>query len=281
MVNTEKEEIVSSDMTNKTDLKTDFTIGVVAPISDASESNPIYSEKHWREVLKLVKDSTSMPLDLVSESDDAGIIISKIVSNLANMDLIICDVSSKNPNVMFELGLRLAFDKPIILIKDELTDYSFDTSPIKHLNYPSNLNYVESRGFQKDLKKKIDSIQQGNEDSYLSHFKIQKVAKTLPEEEISEVQALHLEIEQLSKNLKNIPLLSRKVNSFPSKSVLKNFISNSFPNTYELNKTMLETVTRLFRLENYPSDIINNRLIEVLKELKIEEHGITDEDLPF
>jgi hypothetical protein len=34
----------------------------------------------------------------------------------------------KNPNVMFELGMRLAFDKPAIIIKDNRTNYSFDTA---------------------------------------------------------------------------------------------------------------------------------------------------------
>jgi len=42
--------------------------------------------------------------------------------------MIVCDISGRNPNVMFELGLRLAFDKPAIIIKDEITPYSFDTS---------------------------------------------------------------------------------------------------------------------------------------------------------
>jgi hypothetical protein len=34
----------------------------------------------------------------------------------------LCDVSGKNANVMFELGLRLAFDNPTIIIKDDKTE---------------------------------------------------------------------------------------------------------------------------------------------------------------
>ncbi|WP_353118770.1 hypothetical protein [Myroides odoratus] len=56
------------------------------------------------------------------------------MNNIYNDEIVVCDVSSKNPNVMFELGLRLAFDKPTIIIKDEKTGYSFDTGVIEHLN---------------------------------------------------------------------------------------------------------------------------------------------------
>jgi hypothetical protein len=50
-------------------------------------------------------------------------------------------VSGKNPNVMFELGIRLAFDKATIIIKDDKTDYSFDTSVIQHIPYPRDLRH--------------------------------------------------------------------------------------------------------------------------------------------
>jgi hypothetical protein len=54
---------------------------------------------------------------------------------------VIGDVSCKNPNVMFELGMRLAFDKPTIIIKDDQTSYSFDISPIQNLEYPRDLRF--------------------------------------------------------------------------------------------------------------------------------------------
>ena len=55
--------------------------------------------------------------------------------------MVVVDVSWKNPNVMFELGLRLAFDRPTIVVKDIETDYAFDTSPIVHVLYPRSLRY--------------------------------------------------------------------------------------------------------------------------------------------
>lgn len=56
---------------------------------------------------------------------------------------------------MFELGLRLAFDKPTIIIKDETTGDSFDTAPIERLEYSRSLHYPSVVRFKKKLKEKI------------------------------------------------------------------------------------------------------------------------------
>ena len=56
---------------------------------------------------------------------------------------------------MFELGMRLAFDKPTIIIKDSKTNYSFDTGIIEHLGYPRDLHYYSILEFKDTLSKKI------------------------------------------------------------------------------------------------------------------------------
>ncbi|MBR5078332.1 MAG: hypothetical protein IKX30_06275, partial [Victivallales bacterium] len=51
--------------------------------------------------------------------------------------------------------MRLAFDKPAIIIIDDKTDYSFDTSLIEHLTYPRDLRYFDILEFKNQLKGKI------------------------------------------------------------------------------------------------------------------------------
>lgn len=109
--------------------------GIVMPISSIDNC----TESHWKEVKGIISDAieaAGFEARLVSEANDSGIIQKRIVQNLYYNDIVVCDVSCKNPNVMFELGMRLAFDKPTIIIMDNMTKYSFDTSPIEHLGYP-------------------------------------------------------------------------------------------------------------------------------------------------
>lgn len=130
------------------------TCGLIMPISAIDG----LSEAHWTEVLALLSDAIEragfIP-NLVSNADDAGIIQKRIIQNLYDNPIVVCDVSGKNPNVMFELGMRLAFDRPTIIVKDDKTAYSFDTSPIEHVSYPRDLRYAQIVDFKEKLTEKI------------------------------------------------------------------------------------------------------------------------------
>ena len=183
--------------------------GIVMPIS-AIDGCP---SSHWDDVRKIIQETAEIvgyQAELVSESDDVGIIHSRIVQNLHDLDIIVCDVSAKNANVMFELGLRLAFDKPAIVVKDDKTDYSFDTSPIEHIEYPRDLRHPTMQDFKKLLAAKIEATVEASKkeeyQSFLKHFGKFEVAglssKTVSKDEfiVRELQ----EIRRENRELKNV-----------------------------------------------------------------------------
>jgi len=146
------------------------TCGIIMPISEIDGC----SVDHWLQVkailLKAINDA-GFKGDLVSNSSEVNFIHKTIVNNIYGNDLVICDVSGKNPNVMFELGIRLTFDKPTIIIKDDATNYSFDTSPIEHLPYPRDLNYHRIVEFSGNLVDKIkDTHEKAKADANYSPF---------------------------------------------------------------------------------------------------------------
>jgi hypothetical protein len=99
---------------------------------------------HWEDVKDILIqaiESAGFEADLVSETKETTIIHKTIIHNLYNNPIVVCDVSGKNPNVMFELGIRLTFDKPTVVVKDDQINYSFDMSPIEHLTYPRDLRF--------------------------------------------------------------------------------------------------------------------------------------------
>jgi len=62
---------------------------------------------------------------------------------------------------MFELGLRLAYDKPTAILKDDRTDYSFDTGIIEHIPYPRDLRFGRIVELKRLLSEKIKRDTQG------------------------------------------------------------------------------------------------------------------------
>lgn len=148
--------------------------GLIMPISSIDNC----SEQHWAEVKNILSEalvSEGFSPRLVSESEDIGVIQRRIVQNLYDDPVVVCDVSGKNANVMFELGLRLAFDKPTIIVKDDKTNYSFDTSPVEHLEYPRSLRYADINKFKSDLSRKVKatyekSVVDPEYSTFLKHF---------------------------------------------------------------------------------------------------------------
>ncbi len=165
-----------------------LTCGIVMPISAIDGC----SESHWADIQDILTEAiedAGFDANLVSNADDVGIIHKRIIQNLYDNPIVICDVSGKNPNVMFELGLRLAFDKPTIIVKDDKTTYSFDTSAIEHLEYPRDLRFSRIVEFKQKLTEKIKATHDKaatdpTYTTFLKHFGEFTVAK-LDKREVS------------------------------------------------------------------------------------------------
>lgn len=203
--------------------------GIVMPISTIDGC----SAEHWAEVLSIIRESivlAGFDANLVSDADDSGIIQKRIIQNLYSNEIVVCDVSGKNPNVMFELGMRLAFDKPTIIIKDDKTDYSFDTSIIEHLTYPRDLRFTKIVAFKEGLKKKIQgtyekATKDGNYTTFLKNFGEYKVAQLVEKEVSSDsfilnaIEDIRNEMSMIRRNqILNDNLILRGNNSIKHKS---------------------------------------------------------------
>lgn len=70
----------------------------------------------------------------------SDLIQSTIVNDLLEADLVIADLTEHNPNVLFELGMRMAEDKPVVLMKATGTKALFDVdNMLRVYEYNSNL----------------------------------------------------------------------------------------------------------------------------------------------
>lgn len=186
------------------------TCGIIMPISSIDSC----SAEHWADVLGIIKDvceKNGFKPNLVSDSDDIGVIQNRIVENIYSSDIVICDVSCKNANVMFELGMRLAFDKPTILIKDDMTGYSFDTSVIEHIEYPRDLRFTTINKFKDYLGKKLiathEKAKDPNFSTFLKNFGKYKIAH-LEDREITSDNFILNAIEELRRDVRTIKTIS-------------------------------------------------------------------------
>lgn len=109
------------------------------PIAD----HPDYDSGHFGRVYNhLIKPACEKAGYKVIRADDAKashMIMFDILKNIVECDMAICDLSSKNANVFYELGLRQAFNKKTILITDGRTNTPFDITGFRYVKYDHTL----------------------------------------------------------------------------------------------------------------------------------------------
>lgn len=170
---------------------------VVMPISDQEG----YEKGHFKRVYEhLIKPAViKAGLKPVRADDEykTNNIVLDIIRKIIESEHVICDLSAKNANVFYELGMRQAFDKSITLIKDNKTPRVFDVSGIRTIDYDESLridtvqNKIEeiATSIQQTLAHKdSDSI----ENSVIKQLAI-KAAKPAETTEISSDTQLILE----------------------------------------------------------------------------------------
>jgi hypothetical protein len=193
--------------------------GIVMPISEIDG----LSELHWADVLTILSDSIAdagFEPNLVSTTDEVGIIQKTIVQNLYDNPIVVCDVSGKNPNVMFELGMRLAFDRPTVIVKDDKTSYTFDTSQIQHLGYPRDLRFNQIVDFKTKLASKLKNThKRASSDpeytTFLKHFGEFKVAK-IDNTEVSPQEYIIEELKNIRQSITKLERSTRPSSRQPS-----------------------------------------------------------------
>ena len=86
----------------------------------------------------------------------SDVIQSTIVNSLVRADLVLVDLTEHNPNVLFELGLRIAKDKPVVLVRARGTAGIFDVdNMLRVYDYDPNL---WSSTLKTDVPKLTDHI---------------------------------------------------------------------------------------------------------------------------
>lgn len=109
------------------------------PISDMEG----YSEGHFSRVYEhIIRPACVIAeLDPIRADDvmTTNYIALDIIKNIISCDMSICDLSGRNPNVLYELGVRQAFNLPVTLLKDQRTNRVFDIQGFRDVEYDESL----------------------------------------------------------------------------------------------------------------------------------------------
>jgi hypothetical protein len=112
---------------------------VIMPFTDPDG----YEAGHFNRVFKNIfvkacQDAGFHPVRADQDSQ-TKVIHKNVMERLAQAEMVLCDLSGRNPNVLFELGLRQAFDKPFVLVKDYRTESIVDVDILTFVRYDEGM----------------------------------------------------------------------------------------------------------------------------------------------
>lgn len=127
----------------------------IMPISDVDG----YPQGHFKHVYDdIIAPACSTAGYRAMRADEvkaSNLIHLDILRKLIEAPIAICDLSTRNPNVLFELGIRQAFDRPVVLIQEKGTPRIFDIAPLRYLEYSKEMKYHEVLKTQEILSEYI------------------------------------------------------------------------------------------------------------------------------
>lgn len=125
------------------EIKPEKTCFIIMPISDVDG----YETGHFKRVYDYIIKPACLGAGFIPvRADDVkmtNVIVIDILRKLLNSDMAICDLSAQNPNVLYEVGIRQAFDLPVSFIKDNVTKRIFDIQGFRDIEYDSSLRIDE------------------------------------------------------------------------------------------------------------------------------------------
>ncbi|HHN8474168.1 TPA: hypothetical protein ACRRWY_001557 [Morganella morganii] len=149
------------------------TCFIIMPIAD----HPSYENGHFNRIYEfLIKPACEKAGYKAIRADDSKashMIMFDILKKIVKCDMAICDLSTKNANVFYELGLRQAFNKKTILITDGKEKAPFDISGFRYVQYSPALRVDQC---VQDINKITDML---NETTTASENDVNSIVKLL------------------------------------------------------------------------------------------------------
>ena len=155
----------------------------------------------------------------VDEDNMCTQIVEKIFKAIQECPMALCDLSNRNPNVLYELGIRQAYDKPVVLVQDDKTERIFDISGINTISYNSSRLYEEVLDARGKITEAILTMKEGRHTSIIKVLKAQ--AASADSEDIPRDDRIEILLSGLIKDVndlknQNRPLAKENIyNEYP------------------------------------------------------------------
>jgi hypothetical protein len=143
-----------------------------------------------------------------------GPITAKMLSDLVNSSLVIVDLTGRNPNVFYELGIAHAFARPMIAIADSVKNLPFDAKDERVIEIGAyvegGLTYAQGESAKASLDASLRVVLA---EGYVAPTPLREVAGTQSLDALAPENPLASEIGQIKETLDEVRAMVRATRS--------------------------------------------------------------------
>lgn len=207
---------------------------VIMPISELEG----YPQGHFRRVYEDILSPACLNAGFkafrADDSKSTNLIQLEILERLIESPMALCDLSSTNPNVMFELALRQAFDKPVALIQEVGTRGIFDINGLRFTEYRKERTYHEVLLDQEKISEAIKTTYSEHEagkgvNSIVKLLGLSKAKISVPtsdDREAGILQILLSDVAQIKKSLRTAISPDTSITQASSQKIFSNYLES-------------------------------------------------------
>lgn len=272
---------------------------VIMPIGKAQTEEHARFSKVLKDIIEPACNAAGYKAHRADQSGGTALIHVNMLTRLFYAPMAVCDLTGWNPNVLFELGFRQAFNKPVVLIQEEGTERVFDTGVLNTFDYGKGFEYRRVQEDQEKLAKALRSTAEPGKESVnslvklieLSPAHLSRTESSNQREELlhlirAEIESLRADVQAL--NQKPIPTLieelkRRKAGGDPA-GFLAQIADEAFHATssWEIAQIELKWATRpsgfsmVAGLDADAVSIYHEAEIEVARQIAVRKAEIID-----
>lgn len=175
---------------------------VMMPFSDQGDYPKGHFTKVYEQIFAPAIIKAGYKPYRVDENTISDSIINKIFEGVQNCEMALCDLSNRNPNVLYELGLRQAYNKPVVLVKDEKTENIFDVSVISTVPYTSNRLYENVLEAQEKICESLKATGEGKDTTLLQFVRAKEASYN--DVEVNKEDTVNIMLQSIMRELQRL-----------------------------------------------------------------------------
>lgn len=216
-----------------------------------------WHDNYYSEVFKPAIEDAAMKSFRADDIFRPGTIVKDIWDHTKMAEIILADLSKKNANVMYELGLAHAISKPAILVTESVEDIPFDLRAIRVIVFDKNAPDL-GQLLRKKITQAIKEIQENPLKSvplaFLEVDESQRATEVSPAQ--LDILEIKQEMDQIKRQLRSSGTRSRsRIRQEEAELLIRAMIDDGMPQT--------QIQTRLLRL-GAPDEWIEDKIINYL-----------------